>query len=393
MHRSSISQRPFVRGFASTACLLSATLILAGCGGGSATVAGEDTAAMVPTAAAAPADAGRPAGLVAVPVAPAPAAATLNEDPAIGFDDGETLDVTTNAQLLQLTRPALNLPPHADPRDAFRVDPGRLVVQYEGGDDTERSARVVPSPTDAGQNVLAFALQAPNVRDAAGTPQKGRVQLNAYATDAVRAREVRLRVRMYLGEGFGSLSSLPKSFHWLTLSEWWNNAGWTGQPYPFRISVDLAKPTARAGTPLYFAVRAETLNTATRRWNKPIWSRVNTGVPAPVGQWVTLEVYFREGDASQGRFRMSMQADGGEPQVLFDQRGFTHHPDDPAPDGLTHLNPVKLYTSKLVVEHAAALGTPLEVFWDDIGFRLCRERGQGLESPCAPVQVSASKGP
>jgi hypothetical protein len=76
--------------------------------------------------------------------------------------------------------------------------------------------------------------------------------------------------------------------------------------------------------------------------------------------------------------------DGGTRVVLFDQRGWTHHPDNPAPDGLTHLNPVKLYTHRALIEHAAAAGHPLRVLWDDIGFRLCRQHVDPATSPCRP---------
>ena len=266
----------------------------------------------------------------------------------------------------------------------FDVDPGRLTVQYQGGDASERIARVAPDPADSSKHALEFLLRAANVRDADGTAVKGRVQMNAYATESVRAKEVRLRARMYLSEGFTDLRRLPQSFGWLTVSEWWNDAGWTGQAYPFRVSVNIVKPAAVAGSRLYFGVRAETLNLATNKWDKTIWSQTNADVPVPVGRWVTLEYHFREGDANEGRFYMAMVPDGGERVVLFDHRGWTHHPGNPSPDGLTHLNPLKLYTSKALIDYARNAGHPLQVFWDDIGFRLCRERLEPATSPCRP---------
>jgi hypothetical protein len=79
-----------------------------------------------------------------------------------------------------------------------------------------------------------------------------------------------------------------------------------------------------------------------------------------------------------------MVPDGGARQVLFDVRNWTHHPSDPAPDGITHLNPIKLYTSKAVIDAARNAGEALAVDWDDLAFRLCRERQAASMSPCAP---------
>lgn len=266
----------------------------------------------------------------------------------------------------------------------FDVDPGPLTLQYQGGNETERVAQVRVDPTDGQNHVLEFLLMAPNVRDDDGVPLKGRVQLNAYAADTVRSKEIRLKLRMNLADGFEQLRSLDSSFRWLTLSEWWNDAGWTGQGYPFRITLDVIKPAAQPGSRLFFALRAETLNLATRKWDTTVWSKVNTAVPAPIGRWVTLEYHFREGDENAGRFYLAMVPDGGDRVILFDQRGWTHHPDNPAPDGLTHLNPAKLYTSKALVEHAAASGHPLRVHWDDLAFRLCRDVQDPEASPCGP---------
>lgn len=318
-----------------------------------------------------------PDPLVEVPAADRPVETPLT------LESGEFLDPIGDGQTAVLQVPPV-LASSLAVDAGFDVDPGRLTVQYEGGDETERLARVVADPEDAGNHMLEFLLRAANVRSADEVPSKGRIQLNAYATESVRAKEVRLRVRMNLADGFEQLRSLDRAFHWLTLSEWWNDAGWTGQAHPFRITVDITKPAAQPGARLYFAVRAETLNVATRRWDTTVWSRVNTSVPVPTGRWVTLEYHFREGDATDGRFHMAMVSDTGSRVVLFDVQGWTHHPDNPAPDGLTHLNPVKLYTSKALIEHAAAAGHPLQVFWDDIGFRLCRQRLDPATSPCRP---------
>lgn len=276
----------------------------------------------------------------------------------------------------------------ADPMwpGSFDVDPGALTVQYQGGDVSERWARIITEPGSiTGNRVLQFMLRAPNVRDDAGVPTKGRIQVNAYSNELVRSKELRFSTRMYLSQDFNLLRELGQSFSWLTISEWWNNAGWTSQPYPFRVTVNVSKPDAAAGSPLRFSVHAQTLNEQTREWDTTVWTQTSPDAEVPVGRWVTLEYHYREGNATEGRFYMAMVPDGGERQVLFDVRNWTQHPQDPAPDGLTHFNPLKLYTSKSLIDHVSNAGGSLQILWDDLSLRLCRERFDETSSPCGPA--------
>lgn len=298
------------------------------------------------------------------------------------LEAGETLVPSADEQSEDLAGITAVAPPPSDL--PFDLNPGRLAVQYQGGDSSERWARLVDDEVNPGNRVLRFALRSANVRDDAGQPVKGRVQLNAFASESVRAREVRFSARMYMHPGFGWLSSIAQSFNWLTISEWWNNAGWTGEPYPFRITVDVTKPSASPGTALRFSVRAETLDTVTRQWSTTVWKVTNHDAEVPVGRWVTMEYHFREGSSLDGRFYLAMVPDGGERQVLFDVRGWTRHPDDPAPDGLSHLNPLKLYTSKALIDAIRGAGRVLAVDWDDLSFRLCRQVYEPAASPCRP---------
>jgi hypothetical protein len=275
----------------------------------------------------------------------------------------------------------------ADPAwpGTFDIDPGSLTVQYEGGDPSERWARVVPDPTNGSNRLLQFMLKQANVRDAAGLAVKGRVQMNAYDTGNVRAREVRFTTRMYLSQDFLLLKALPQTFSWLTISEWWNNGGWTGQDFPFRVAVNITKPAAEPGAALRFTAHAQTLNREANKWDTTVWTETNGNIEVPIGQWVTLEYHFREGNGSEGRFYLALVSESGVRQVVFDVHGWTQHPDDPAPDGITHFNPLKLYTSKALVDAVRDAGGALQVFWDDLGFRLCRQHYDDFTSPCGPA--------
>ncbi len=80
-----------------------------------------------------------------------------------------------------------------------------------------------------------------------------------------------------------------------------------------------------------------------------------------------------------------MNPDSGARQVIFDVRNFTDHPQDPSTDGITHINPAKLYTAKSKIDFVPQQCGALQMFWDDLSFRLCRERADEATSPCAPM--------
>jgi hypothetical protein len=301
-----------------------------------------------------------------------------------GFDAGEALLPTADGQSMSLqdlgSGSLVGLPIDAG---GVGYDPGPLVVQFQGGDETQRRARIVADPTNATNRVLSFEIDQANVSMADGS-KRGRVQLNAYAPGAAQAREMRFTTRMYLPADVGLLRGMTGTFDWLTISEWWNDAAWTDSAYPFRVSLNLVKPLQRRGTPLYLQARAQTMDVDSQRWTNTVWQVTNRSVPIPIGQWVTLEYSYLEGNASTGRFYLAMTPDGGRRVVLFDIRSWTQHPSDPAPDGLSHVNPLKLYTSSQIVDYVHNAGGVLSVLWDDLSFRLCTERGPESTSPCAP---------
>lgn len=301
---------------------------------------------------------------------------------SVAFEAGEYLELVDGGQSEKL----LGLPAAAPvPDGGYDAEWGRLAISYEAGDASQRLAHITTDPLDASNHVLGFVLSAANVPDENGAPLKGRVQLSAYDAELLRAAEVRFRTRMFLSPDLAKLRDYPAKFEWLTLSEWWNNAGWTGEPYPFRVAVNVAKTSATVGAPLYFSVKAQTLDVATNTWNQTIWSSTNQRVEVPLGRWVTLEYAYLQGDSKSGRFYLAMTPDGGSRRVIFDMRGWTQHPKDPKPDGLTHFNPVKIYTSAALIDHMRSRGVSIKAFWDEFDLRLCRTRGDEATSPCAPA--------
>ena len=62
---------------------------------------------------------------------------------------------------------------------------------------------------------------------------------------------------------------------------------------------------------------------------------------------------------------MTIQPDGEKEQMVFDVTNFTYNTSDPAPNGFSGYNPMKLYTSKEVVAFMKAQGKTLQIYWDD----------------------------
>ncbi|WLQ16363.1 hypothetical protein O5O45_10580 [Hahella aquimaris] len=237
---------------------------------------------------------------------------------------------------------------------------GGAFINYEGGDLTERWAQVQPALDNPSNKVLAFALKKPNVNN-----EKGRVQLDV--TGKTGFKELKLLVRMYLSNSFSMLRTYPKTIDWLSLSSWWNNPHWDGDPYPFVVSVNINKPSVKEGeNQLRFAVRARSYNQTTQKWDDALWREVNQTFEVPVGQWISLEYTFIEGDAETGRFKMTAALDNQAPQTIFDIHNYTRHPLDPSPDGISIISPMKLYTSAELIDYVTANGGLLTIQWDDM---------------------------
>lgn len=238
---------------------------------------------------------------------------------------------------------------------------GYFVVQYQGGDINQRFARINADPSDADNQVLELWLNDANVD--AGFEYRGRIQANFYENYNLDSYYQSVRVR--LGRDFLNLNAHSGSFDWLTLFEAWNGANWiAGENYPFHVAVDLTKPDAVPGTALHLKAHGRTFTQGVGF--DTLWEETNTDIAIPVEQWITLELYMRQGDEQSGRFYMTLSIEGSEKQVLFDVSGFTHHPDDAAPAGFDYINPIKLYMREPVLDIMKATGGSFRLQWDDL---------------------------
>lgn len=231
---------------------------------------------------------------------------------------------------------------------------------YEGGDQTMRYARIVEERGNPANKVLRFWANQANAKEFSKT----RIQADVKGVKK-GLKEISMSVRLYLPQDMALLKQYPLEITWLTIMEVWNNAPL--RPFPFRVTVGLRKPAKGEG-PLRFHVSAQDIDQTDPKKAKftTLWSNLNEQVEAPIGKWMTLEYSITEGDARSGRFFMAVTPQGGARTVLFDVTHFTHHTQDPAPDGFTAWNPMKLYTSRQLADYMRGQGKALEMVWDDL---------------------------
>jgi len=106
-----------------------------------------------------------------------------------------------------------------------------------------------------------------------------------------------------------------------------------------------------------------------------IWAETNENVKVPIGEWSTLEYYYKEGNEKEGRYYLAIITDQGEKDVIFDLKKITHNTNDPDPDGVSDFNPLKLYTSKGLIDYMNSMGKTLQIYWDD--FKLWKDKRPG----------------
>lgn len=237
---------------------------------------------------------------------------------------------------------------------------GNFSIQYQGGDPSERIARIVSDPVDPQNRVLHYWLKHPNV-PISPTAKKSRIQANIYGNNGLF--RMKQRCRLYLAGDFEILRRKPEAVNWMTLAEFWNEPGWGGDvQYPFRMSLNLRKAEG-AGSDYHFGIHGQTK--PQQNW-KSIWSAENEDFSVPIGEWLTLEYEFVEGDKQTGRFAFAVERANGEKHAIFDIRNWTRHPDNPKPNGLTSWNPLKLYTNSASVDYVRENGGVLQAYWDDL---------------------------
>ena len=246
-------------------------------------------------------------------------------------------------------------------------DIGNFSLQYQGGDSTQRFARIIQEPGNSANHVLQFWLNDANVE-----ASKGRIQGNLYGNKGMK--EFYQSERIFLPADFNAVRTYPDIINWLTIAEFWNNITWSQTvPYGFRITLGIGKPVS-GESDLYFILDGQNCDLASDGSQKytTLWSETNQKQKVPIGKWFTLEYYYKEGNAENGKFYMTIQPDGAEKVNVFNLTTITHNSKDPSPDGVTDFNPIKLYTSKPLIDYMRSQHKTLQIYWDD--FKLWKDK-------------------
>jgi len=226
----------------------------------------------------------------------------------------------------------------------------------------DRNAFITTDLINPLNHVLAFQIKNATEPD----PLKGRVSMNIMENNGLQ--EIYYKVKLFLPIEFGSLKDYNFTpGNWLTLMEFWHKPDWTTPaPFPFRITLYVINSPDKKN--LNFAVEAQSMDP--NNWQS-IWKIPNTIFNLPFNEWMQMEVYYKDGDKSTGRFYMAVTRSNGDKTVLFDVTNITHHPQNPTLSGLYGINPMKLYCSKAVVDWVTShqlSNETFQIYWDDFEF-------------------------
>ncbi|NAY90974.1 hypothetical protein GTQ34_03495 [Muricauda sp. JGD-17] len=234
-------------------------------------------------------------------------------------------------------------------------------VSYDMGTAAQRRAQLVPDPLDPSNTVLKFWI-----KEAYIDSVKGRVQPSYYNShvgsnlDGTGFDIFHYSIRLFLPTAiFDSVAENENITIGddgdLILAQFFNNPGWIENfPDPFGLSLKLVKE--QGSQEFNFKVEGLVKNSQ-NEWT-PIWSETNETYSIPIGEWITLDVYLKEGDDIDGMFKL--KSSGNE---IFNINNYTHHPTPTQdPDGFTHMNPMNLYVWWKELEK---FSNDIALYWDD----------------------------
>lgn len=240
---------------------------------------------------------------------------------------------------------------------------GDVQIQYEGGTGRDRAAEVIADPTRQGNRVLQYWIENARIPGDRKGYYKGRIQMQL---SGINKTAVFSRYRMYLHPDLNLYRSYPEANNWFNVMELW--VGDNRHPYPFKISLNIGKDKG-VGAPLYFTATGD-IRTGGRpghgKW-ETIWGDVGGRFEVPVGEWLDMEVGYRQGDKSSGRFYVAAKRSSERSMhTVFDVTNWTYHPQSPKPVPLVNWNPLKLYTGSNIIDHIRSRGGVARIFWDDL---------------------------
>jgi hypothetical protein len=192
-----------------------------------------------------------------------------------------------------------------------------------------------------------------------------RAQMSIRFNDGVDLPVYHTSHRMYLNPDVAYLKNYSSAISWFDIFEIWNKRveAWDGSVSgSARWSLYINKDSG-AGQPLYWVMKSEYMQPANLELDN-IWKYSNKQIPIPLGQWVTLDIYMKRGDGTNGKLVIKMTPDGGSTQVLFDISNSTIYPGHPEIQ-LKSWQPFKLYLDDVLLDWMSANGKKVSAFYND----------------------------
>lgn len=177
-----------------------------------------------------------------------------------------------------------------------------------------------------------------------------------------------VRYRMRFSENIDHLRQYSGEIGWFTIMEWWENVDsrLSGDPAgKSRVALHINKKAGK-GQKLFWRIYSEKRQPYNERGDK-LFNEINNSVEVPVGEWFTLETFFRQGDKNKGLVQVAITTESGDRKVLFNIKGATQHPSAPQP--MRSWQFFKLYTSRELLKFMKDAGKPAAVYYDDIMIR------------------------
>lgn len=245
--------------------------------------------------------------------------------------------------------------------DTFEDHPsiGDFKINCGDGTESQRWVKIMQDPQNKLNTVLGFGIIEPHQKEPG--KMKGRVQADLNSNSCIT--EFYQTVQIYFHEDMQFLQEWDESFSWLSIFEFWNNANWTHEKNPFRVTVNLYKPNTGKTDEIFFHVKGDEYK-GFGRW-KVVWQEHAQNFAVPFGSWLTVELYIKEGDNTNGRFYMAIETEQHEKHVLFNITNYTHHPKEKCPDGFSEIHALKFYTSEELIMYMKNNSKKLEMYWDN----------------------------
>lgn len=240
---------------------------------------------------------------------------------------------------------------------------GSHKIQFIGGDKHKRKAIIIDNPDVSYNNkVLLFSIN-DHWKDSNGNGFS-RIQLPIY-DNPKGIHEMYIKTRMYLGNEFNLMRNMPDDIPnaWgPIIFEMFNDEVWANTPYPFRLKLTMKK--IPNNSELMLVAEGQTFDNG--RHNS-VWKVENTEFNIKTGKWIDIEYYLKNGNRDTGRFIMKAKYDDySEKCTIFNIKDSVHHPNDPNPYGIRHIQPLKLYNSTNLTEFFKQNGKKMEIYWDGL---------------------------